>query len=143
MLSDTLRPDTLWRDNAARRIHGLQPQDRRYRWFQSTLPVARGDLSLSSEVNVLLPAYAFFLSGTRQLVGLIRNVIYESCQTSEVDSVAECWTALGHDRITTDKKPFQRCWSAVAHESLFCTFKAAAPPNRLARVVTAAQRSLL
>ena len=77
-------------------------------WQQSTLPVAHGGLGLSSAVNVSLPAYASSLSATRQLVGQILQDVFESCPTSEVDSVAERWTELRHELITTDKKPFQR-----------------------------------
>ena len=75
-------------------------------WQQSTLPVAQGGLGLSSAVNVSLPAYASSLSATGQLVGQILQDVFESCPTSEVDLVAERWTELGHELITTDKKPF-------------------------------------
>ena len=108
-------------------------------WQQSTVPVAQGGLCLYSAVNVSLPAYASSLSATRQLVGQILQDVYESCPTSEVDSVAERWTELGHELITTDKKPFQRCWSSAVHEALFRSLKAGAPPSRLARIFTAAQ----
>ena len=77
------------------------------------------------------PAYASSLSATRQLVGQILQDVFESRPTSEVDSVAERWTELGHELITTDKKPFQRYWSS-AH-------KAGALPSRLARILTADQ----
>ena len=82
-----------------------------------------------------LPAYASSLSATRQLVGHILQDVFESCLTSEVDSVAE----LGYELITTDKKPFQRYWSSAVHEALFLSLKAGAPPSRLARILTAAQ----
>ena len=108
-------------------------------WQQSTLPVAQGGLGLSSAVNVSLPAYASSLSATRQLVGQILQDVFESCPTSEVDSVAERWTELGHELITTDKKPFQRYWSSAVHKALFHSLKAGAPPSRLARILTAAQ----
>ena len=106
---------------------------------QSTLPVAQGGLGLSSAVNVSLPAYASSLSATRQLVGQILHDVFEFCPTSEVDSVAECWTELGHEPITTDKKPFQRYWSSTVHEALFRSLKAYTPPSRLVRIMTAAQ----
>ena len=93
-------------------------------WQQSTLPVAQGGLGLSSAVNVSLPAYASSLSDTRQLVGQILQDVFESCPTSEVDSVAERWTELGHELITTDKKPFQRYWSSAVHKALFHSLKA-------------------
>ena len=108
-------------------------------WQQSTLPVAQGGLGLSSAVNVSLPAYASSLSATRQLVGQILQDVFESCPTSEVDSVAERWTELGHELITTDKKPFQRYWSSAVHKALFHSLKAGAPPSRLARILTSAQ----
>ena len=108
-------------------------------WQQSTLPVAQGVLGLSSAVNVSLPAYASSPSATRQLVGQILQDVLESCPTSEVDSVAERWTELGHELITTDKKPFQRFWSSAVHKALFHSLKAGAPPSRLARILTAAQ----
>ena len=73
------------------------------RWQQSTLPVAQGGLSLSSVVNVSLPAYASSISATRQLVGQILQDVFESCPTSEVDSVTERWTELGHKLVMTDK----------------------------------------
>ena len=75
----------------------------------------------------------------RQLVVPILQDVFESCPTSEVDSVAECWTKLGHKLITTDKKPLQRYWTSAVHEALFCSLKANAPPSRLARILTAAQ----
>ena len=84
-------------------------------------------------------AYASSLSATRQLVGQILQDVFESCPTSEVDSVAERWTELGHEVITTDKKPFQRYWLLTAHEALLGSLKAGAPPSRLARILTAAQ----
>ena len=91
-------------------------------WCQrSTLPVALG---LSAAVNMSLPAYASSLSATRQLVGQILQGVFECCPTSEVDSVAERWTELGHELITTDKKPFQRYWSSAVHEALFRSLKA-------------------
>ena len=108
-------------------------------WQQSTLPAAQGGLGLSSAVNVSLPAYASSLSATRQLVGRILQVVFESCPTSEVDSVAECWTELGHKLITMVRKPFQRYWSSSVHEALFCSLKAGAPPSRISRILTAAQ----
>ena len=108
-------------------------------WQQSTLPVAQGGLGLSSAVNVSLPAYASSLSATRQLVGQILQDVFESCPTSEVDSVAERWTELGHELTTTDKKPFQQYWSSAVHKALFHSLKAGAPPSRLARILTAAQ----
>ena len=101
------------------------------RWQQSKLPVAQGGLGLSSAVNVSLPAYASSLSATRQLVGQILQDAFESCPTSEVDSVAERWNELGHDLITMDKKPFQRHWSSVVHEALFRSLKAALRPVAL------------
>ena len=48
-------------------------------------------------------------------------------------------TELGHELITTDKKPFQRYWSSAVHKALFHSLKAGAPPSRLARILTAAQ----
>ena len=75
-------------------------------WQQSTLPVAHGSLGLSSAVNMSLPAYASSLSAIRQLVSPILQNVFESCPTSEVNSVAERWTELGNELITTDKKPF-------------------------------------
>ena len=86
-----------------------------------------------------MPAYASTLSATRQLVGKILQDVFESCPTSEVDSVAECWTELGDELITTDKKPFQRYWSSPVLEALFHSLYAGAPPSRLARILTAAQ----
>ena len=86
-----------------------------------------------------LPAYASSLSATRQLVGQILHDVFESCPTSEADSVAECWTELGHEPIVTDNKPFQRYWSSAVHEALFRSLKADAPPCRLVRILTAAQ----
>ena len=104
-------------------------------WQQSTLPFAQGGLGLSSAVNVSLPAYASSLSTARRLVGQIMQDVFESCPTSEVDSVAE----LGQELTTTDNKPFQRYWSSAVHEALFRSPKAGAPPSRLARILTAAQ----
>ena len=108
-------------------------------WQRSTLPVAQGGLGLSSAVNVSLPAYASSLSATRQLVDQMLQDVFESSPISEVDSVAERWTELGHELITTDKKPFQRYWSSAVHKALFHSLKAGAPPSRLARILTAAQ----
>ena len=108
-------------------------------WLQSTLPVAQGGLGLSSAVNVSLPAYASSLSATRHIVGQILQDVFESCQTFEVESVAERWTELEHELITTDKKPFQRYWSSAVHEALFLSLKTGAPPSRIARILTAAQ----
>ena len=104
-------------------------------WQQSTLSVAHGGLGLSSAVDVSLPAYASSLSATRQLVGQIFQDVFESCPTSEVDSVTE----LGHKPIATDSKPFQRYWSSAVHEALFRALKAGTPPSRLARILTAAK----
>ena len=108
-------------------------------WQQSTLPVAQGGLGLSSAVNASLPAYASSLSATRQLVGQILQDVFESSSTSEVDTVDERWTELGHELITTDRKPFQRYWSSAVHEVLFRSIKAGAPPSRLDSILTAAQ----
>ena len=58
-------------------------------WQQSTLPVAQGGLSLSSATNASLPAYASSLNATKQLVGQIIEEVFESCQSSKVESVAE------------------------------------------------------
>ena len=107
-------------------------------WQQSTLPVAQGGLGLSSAVNVSLPANASSLSATRQLVGQILQDVFGSCQTSEVDSVAERCTELGLELIATDKKPFQRYWSSAVNEALFRSPRAGAPPSRLAHILTAA-----
>ena len=98
----------------------------------------QGGLIFSSAVNASLLAYASILSATRHLVGqIIQDVIYLiSCQTSEVDSVAEHWTALGHEAITTDKKPFQRYWSSAVHEILFRSLLSDASPNRLNHIMT-------
>ena len=84
-----------------------------------------------------LPAYASSFNATRQLVGQILQEVFESCPTSEVDSVAERWAELGHEIITTDLKPFQRYWSSAVHEALFRSIKAGAPPSRLDRILTA------
>ena len=86
-----------------------------------------------------LPAYASSTSATRQLFGQIFQDVFESCLTSEVDSVAERWTELGHKLITTDKKPFQRYLSSAVHEALFRSLKVDALPSRRARILTAAQ----
>ena len=90
-------------------------------------------------VGQILQDVFSFLSATRQLVGQILQDFFEFCPTSEVDSVAERWTELGHKLITTDKKPFQRYWSSAVHKALFHSLKAGAPPSRLARILTAAQ----
>ena len=103
-------------------------------WQQSSHPVAQGGLGLSSAVDVSLPAYASSLSVTRQLVGQIFQDVFESCPTSEVDSIDECRTELRHELITMDKKPFQRYWSSAVHEALFRFLKAGAPPSHLARI---------
>ena len=84
-----------------------------------------------------LPVYASSLSATRQLVGQILQYVLEFCPTSEVDSVAERWTELGHKLTTTDKKPFQRYWSSSVHDTLFRSLKDDAPPIRLASILTA------
>ena len=86
-----------------------------------------------------LPAYASSISATRQLVGQILQDVFESCPTSEVDSVAERWTELGHEPIATDKKPFQRYWSSAVHDALFRSLIAGAPRSRIVRILTAAQ----
>ena len=86
-----------------------------------------------------LPANASSLSATRQLVGQILQDVFESCPTSEVDSVAKHWTELGHELITTNKKPFQQYWSSAVHMALLCSLKVGAPPSRLSRILTAAQ----
>ena len=92
---------------------------------------------LSSKLS--LPAYASSLSATRQHVGKILQDVFEFCPTSEVDSVAERWTELGHKLIMMYKKPLQRYWSSAIHEALFRSLKADSPPSRLARILTAAQ----
>ena len=84
-------------------------------------------------------AYASCLSATRQLFGQILQDVFESCPTSEVDSVAERWIELGREPITTDKKSFQQYWSIDVHETLFRFLKADAPPSRLACIFTVAQ----
>ena len=99
----------------------------------------KGGIGLSSVVNVSLPAYASSLSPTRQLVGQILKDVFESCPTSEVDSVAEYWTALGHEPITTDKKPFQRYCSSAVHEALLRSLISDAPPSRPTHIITAKQ----
>ena len=114
-------------------------------WQQSTFPVAQCGLGLSSAVNASLPAYASSHSANRQLVGQILQDVCVSCPTSEVDSISERWTELGHELIATDKKSFQRYWSSAVHEALFRSLKAGAPPSRLARQlpkVTRATQSL-
>ena len=87
----------------------------------------------------IIASLCILLSATRQLVGHFLQDVFESCPTSVVDSVAERWTELGHELITTDKKPFQRYWSSAVHKALFHSLKAGAPPSRLARILTAAQ----
>ena len=111
-------------------------------WQRSSLPVAQGGLGLSSAVDVPLPANASSLNATRQLVGQILQDVFESCPTSEVDSVDERWTELRHEPIATDKKPLQRYWSSALHDALFRSLKAGAPPSRLARILTATQGHL-
>ena len=108
-------------------------------WQQSTLPAAQVGLGLSSAENVSLPAYVSSLSATRQLVGQILLDAFESYPTSKVDSVAERWTELGHELITSDKKPFQRYWLSAVHKALFRSLIASTPSSRLARILTAAQ----
>ena len=108
-------------------------------WQLSTLPVAQGGLDLSSTVNMSLPAYASSISATRQLVGQILQDVYESCPTSEFDSVTERWTELGHEPIATVNKPFQRYWSSAVHEALFSSIKGGAPPSRQSRILRAAR----
>ena len=108
-------------------------------WQQSTLSVAQGGRGLSSAESVSLLAYASSISATRQPVCQILQDAFESCPTSEGDSVAERRTGMGHEIITTDKKQFQRYWSSAVHEALFRSFKAGAPPSRLARNLTAGQ----
>ena len=85
-----------------------------------------------------LPAYASSLSATRQFIGQI-NGILKSCPTSEVDSVVELWTALGHEQITTDKRLFQRHWSTAVQKALFRTTKPDASDAGQVYIVTAAQ----
>ena len=97
-------------------------------WQQSALPVAQLGVGLSSAISVPLPAYVSSLCATRQLVGHILQDVFE---TSEVDSVAERWTELGHEPIATDKKPFHRYWSSVVHEALFRSPRAGARPVAL------------
>ena len=109
-------------------------------WQQSALSVAQGGLGLSTAVNVSFPVYASSLSATRQLVENFSTDVLVSCQTSEVDSVAEHWTAQGLKPIMTDKKPFQRYWLSAVHRTLFCSLKSDAPPSCLARIMTATQR---
>ena len=107
--------------------------------LQSTLPVAQGGLGLYSTANVSLSAYASSLRAARQHVGQILQNDFESCPTSEVDSVAESWTALGHEPLTTDMKPFQGYWSTAVHKVLFHVLKADAQSSHLACIMTAAQ----
>ena len=73
-------------------------------WQQATHPVAQCGLGLSSAVNASLPAYASSLSATRQLVGQIFQDAFESCPTSELDSVAERWTRTNYDGQETIPK---------------------------------------
>ena len=87
-------------------------------WQQTTLPVAQGGLGQSSTVNVSLLAYASSINATRQIVGQILQDVFESCPTSEVDSVTEHWTALGHEPITTDKMQFQLHWPSATYEAI-------------------------
>ena len=94
---------------------------------------------LHSELIQFDASYAFSISDTRQFLGQILQDVFESCPTSEVDSVAERWTELGHELITTDKKPFQRYWSSAVHKALLRFLIAGAPPSRLANILTAAQ----
>ena len=108
-------------------------------WLQSTLPVELGDLGLSSEVNVSLPAYASSICATRKLVGQILQDVLEFSPASEVESVAERWTVFGHEPITTDNKPFQWYLTTFVHEALFHALIADVPPCRLAHIMTAAQ----
>ena len=108
-------------------------------WQQSTLPIVQGGLDLYSAVNVPLPAYASSLSAAKQFVGQILHDVYETCPTSEADSVVERWTELRHKLIFTDKRPFQRYRSSAVHEALFRSLKADAPPSRLAHILMAAQ----
>ena len=75
-------------------------------WQQSTLPVVQGGLGLSTAANVSLPAYASSLSATRQVVVQTLQDVFESCPTSEVDSVAERWNELRHELNIASKKPF-------------------------------------
>ena len=112
----------------------------------STIPGGNGQHFPSLKVvlasprqYVPLPACASPLSATRQLVGQIHQDVFESYPTSDVDSVAKRWTDLGHELITTDKKPFQRYWSSAVHKALIRNLKADALPSRLARISTAAQ----
>ena len=86
-----------------------------------------------------LPANASSLSATRKLVGQVFQDVFDSCPTSEVDSVAENMTALGHEPNTTDKMPFQRFWSSAVHEVLFRSLISDAQPSRIACIMTAKQ----
>ena len=85
-----------------------------------------------------LPAYASSLCATRQFIGQIKGIL-KSCPTSEVDSVVELLTALGHEQITTDKRLFQRYWSTAVQEALFRTTKPDASDTILVCIVKAAQ----
>ena len=100
--------------------------------LQAALAVC--NVNVTSAGNMSLSAYASFLSVTRQLVGLILQDVFLSCPTSEVDSVAERWTELRHELITTNKKPSQRYWPSAVHEALLRSPKDDAPPSRLARI---------
>ena len=137
MLPATLRTDTVRQNIAASKVCDVKFDYAG--WQQSTLPIAQGCLGLSLAVNVSLPAYASSLSANRQLVGQILQYDFEYSPTSEVDSVADHWTALGHEPITTDRKPFKWHWSSTVHEDLFRSLKADASPSRQARIMTAAQ----
>ena len=87
----------------------------------------------------VVSSIASSLTATRHLVGHILKDAFLSCLTSEADSVANCWTALGHEPITTDKKPFKRYWSTTVREALFRVPKAGASPSHLALIMTADQ----
>ena len=113
MLPVTLRTDTIRQDIAASAVCNVMFNDSG--WQQSTLSVARGGLGLSSAANVSLPAYASSLGATRHLVHQILQDVLESCPAYEVDAVAEHWTALGHEPIMTNKKPFQLHWPSGAY----------------------------
>ena len=90
----------------------------------------------------VIACLCILLSATRQPVSQLLLDVLESCPSSEVDSVAERSTELGHELITTDKKPFQRYWASAVYEALCCYLKSGAPPSRLARILTDAQRHL-
>ena len=137
MLPTALRSDSEILRQTAYTVSNVNFDDTE--WQRSTLPVAQGGLGLSTAVSVSLPVYASALSATRQLVAQILQDVFKSCPTSEVDTVAERWTKLGHELIPSDKKPFQRYWSSAVHEALFRSLKFDAPPCRLARILTAAQ----